>query len=552
MERARSVFGSCRFVRVLGASVALVLASATLADSPESKPLAPAAKQKTEAAPLGNSEPSISASTVQTVVSLAGVVALIVVLGVTVRLVSRRSGGLMAALGAGGRAPSGILEVLGRYPVGRGSTLILLKMDRRVLLLCQGRGGKLGGTTMTTLTEVTDAEDVASILLKVRDEEGDTLARKFQGMLSASDRAAAAALEEPAGVEITDEPTASAIASTARPHATQRQPSAIRSRLQTMRTPAAGGGAMRLRTLAVALATAAFALAAPAQVGPPVDAAPASVQPVTNPTVNPPAGPLLSLPTTTATDALNPLQMIDSAARVLPGGNTSSSDGEKPGLSTALNILVVLTVVALAPSIMLMCTCFVRILIVLGLLRQAMGTQSVPPPQVTTALALFMTLLVMAPTLDRINAEAIVPYRQGEIKDYDELWNKAKQPLRDFMFNQIEATGNWSSLYMILEYRGVDTSEPEKLSRADVDMISLVPAYMLSELKTAFLMGFRIYLPFLVIDMVISTMLIAMSMMMLPPVLISLPFKLLLFVLVDGWTLVVGGLMHSFAQTGSG
>jgi flagellar biosynthesis protein FliP len=201
---------------------------------------------------------------------------------------------------------------------------------------------------------------------------------------------------------------------------------------------------------------------------------------------------------------------------------------------------------------MLMCTCFVRILIVLGLLKQAMGTQSVPPPQVTTALALFMTLLVMAPTIDRINAEAITPYRQGEIKDYDELWNKAKQPLRDFMFNQIEATGNWSSLYMILEYRGVDTSEPEKLSRADVDMVSLVPAYMLSELKTAFLMGFRIYLPFLVIDMVISTMLIAMSMMMLPPVLISLPFKLLLFVLVDGWTLVVGGLMHSFAQTGSG
>jgi flagellar biosynthetic protein FliP len=163
-----------------------------------------------------------------------------------------------------------------------------------------------------------------------------------------------------------------------------------------------------------------------------------------------------------------------------------------------------------------------------------------------------MTLLVMSPTLDRINTEAIVPYRQGQITDYDQLWNKAKQPLRDFMFNQIEATGNWSSLYMILEYRGVDTSEPEKLSRADVDMVSLVPAYMLSELKTAFLMGFRIYLPFLVIDMVISTMLIAMSMMMLPPVLISLPFKLLLFVLVDGWTLVIGGLMHSFAQTGSG
>jgi flagellar biosynthesis protein FliP len=309
---------------------------------------------------------------------------------------------------------------------------------------------------------------------------------------------------------------------------------------------------MSLRVLAAALIAGMLTMGASAQVGPPIDVAPAARQPARSPAVDTPSGPttpVLSLPITTATDALNPIQMIDAAAQALP---SSGKDGEKPGLSTALNILVVLTVVALAPSIMLMCTCFVRILIVLGLLRQAMGTQSVPPPQVTTALALFMTLLVMSPTLDRINTEAIVPYRNGQITDYDQLWNKAKQPLRDFMFNQIEATGNWSSLYMILEYRKIDTSEPEKLSRADVDMVSLVPAYMLSELKTAFLMGFRIYLPFLVIDMVISTMLIAMSMMMLPPVLISLPFKLLLFVLVDGWTLVIGGLMHSFAQTGSG
>src|SRR6185436_19969984 len=209
---------------------------------------------------------------------------------------------------------------------------------------------------------------------------------------------------------------------------------------------------------------------------------------------------------------------------------------------------VVLTVISLAPSIMLMTTCFVRILIVLGLLRQAMGTQSVPPPQVITALALFMTLLVMAPTLDRINHEAIEPYRTGQVSNYDELWTKAKAPVRDFMFNQIEATGNWSSVYMMLNYRGIDTSEPEKLTRADVDMLSLVPASILSKLKVAFLMGFRIYLPFLVIDMVISSMLISMGMLMLPPVLISLPFKLLLFVLVDGWQLVVGSLMTSVAQ----
>lgn len=253
-----------------------------------------------------------------------------------------------------------------------------------------------------------------------------------------------------------------------------------------------------------------------------------------------------------APDAFNPLRMLDEAGSVLPAPRAaapaSTPTESRGGLSTALTILVLLTVVSLAPSIILMTTCFMRILIVLGLLRQAIGTQSIPPPQVVTALALFMTLVVMAPTLDRINKEAIQPYRAGQVQDYDELWNKAKQPVRDFMFAQIEATGNWSSLYMILEQRGIDTSRPEKLSRADVDMVSLVPAYMLSELKVSFLMGFKIYLPFLVIDMVISTMLISMSMMMLPPVLVSLPFKLLLFVLVDGWALVVGSLMGSFAQ----
>ncbi len=252
-------------------------------------------------------------------------------------------------------------------------------------------------------------------------------------------------------------------------------------------------------------------------------------------------------------DGMNPISILDSAMRAVPRSEPAGTVGPPdpsrgPGISSAISILVLLTVISLAPSIMLMTTCFMRISIVLGLLRQAIGTQGVPPPQVTLALSLFMTLLVMTPTLERINRDAIQPYRQGTITDPDQLWDAAKQPVRDFMFDQIEATGNWSSLYMILQYRGLDTSEPAKLSRADVDMVSLIPAYMLSELKTAFLMGFRVYLPFLVIDMVVSSLLISMSMMMLPPVLISLPFKLLLFVLVDGWTLVVGSLMTSFAQ----
>ena len=249
--------------------------------------------------------------------------------------------------------------------------------------------------------------------------------------------------------------------------------------------------------------------------------------------------------------SLNPLQVIAGASRALPGNSPANSDaGGIPGLTTPVSILLLLTVLALVPSLILMTTCFVRVLIVLGLLKQAIGAQSVPPPQVVTALAMFMTMLVMAPTYNRVYTEAIVPYQAGQIRDLDSLWVATRQPVRDFMFDQIEATGNWSSLYMVLNYRGFDVSAPERLTRADVDMVSLIPAFMLSELKTAFLMGFRVYLPFLVIDMVISALLISMSMMMLPPVLISLPFKILLFVMVDGWQLVVGGLLTSFVQPG--
>jgi flagellar biosynthetic protein FliP len=253
---------------------------------------------------------------------------------------------------------------------------------------------------------------------------------------------------------------------------------------------------------------------------------------------------------------VNPLDVLRDAAQMLPGaseplspaarGGVTPAPADSRGLSVSLNILLLLTVISLVPSIMLMTTCFVRIIIVLGLLRQAIGAQSLPPGQVITGLALFMTALVMQPTIERVWNEAVVPYREGQIRDYETLWARGTQPLRDFMFDQIEATDNWSSLYMVLEYRGVDVSDPSRITRAQVPTTALVPAYMLSELKTAFLMGFRVYLPFLVIDMVIASLLISMSMMMLPPVLISLPFKLLLFVLVDGWTLVVGSLLESF------
>jgi len=239
-------------------------------------------------------------------------------------------------------------------------------------------------------------------------------------------------------------------------------------------------------------------------------------------------------------DQINPIQMLEEASDAVPGF--------EGGLSGSLNVLLLLTVLTLAPAVLVLCTCFTRIVITLGLLRQALGTQALPPSQVIVGLSLFITLVVMAPTFERVYREGIRPYTSGEVQDQAVAWERTKQPLRDFMFEQIDASGNWSSVYMILNYRGVDTSDPASLERSDVDMLTLVPAYVLSELKIAFLIGFRIYLPFLVIDMVIASLLISMGMLMLPPVLISLPFKLLLFVLVDGWQLVVGTLMTSVAQ----
>jgi flagellar biosynthetic protein FliP len=250
----------------------------------------------------------------------------------------------------------------------------------------------------------------------------------------------------------------------------------------------------------------------------------------------PEAGSTAAAPTAAAGDASAPpvqtLQLPDLSSRT--------------ALSSSIQILVLMTVLAVAPSIVLMTTCFVRMVVVLALLRQAIGTQGLPPTQVVAGLALFLTLLVMAPTAQRINERAIKPYMAG--MGQAEALQVAGEELRGFMFAQIEACGNEQDIYMMQEY-ATQQSLPAgaALKRADVPTVALMPAFMLSELKTAFIMGFKIYLPFLVIDMVISTVLVSMGMMMLPPVLISLPFKLLLFVLADGWHLVVGSLMASVA-----
>ncbi|HEX3726806.1 MAG TPA: flagellar type III secretion system pore protein FliP [Pirellulales bacterium] len=239
----------------------------------------------------------------------------------------------------------------------------------------------------------------------------------------------------------------------------------------------------------------------------------------------------------------------DSASVELPGGLGNIDQWTSPdGLTPTLQVMMLLTVVSLAPAILMMTTCFVRIVVVLSLLRQALGTAQLPPSQVMTSIALFMTLLVMSPVWNKVYTEAISPYTQREIT-LDEAWDIGIKPVRQFMSAQIERTGNNRDVWLFYKYLPKNTPSPQ--SYDDVPLTVLMPAFMLSELKTSFLIGFQIYLPFLVLDLVVASVTISMGMMMLPPAMISLPFKLLLFVLVDGWHLVVGMLLDSFQAVAS-
>jgi flagellar biosynthetic protein FliP len=209
--------------------------------------------------------------------------------------------------------------------------------------------------------------------------------------------------------------------------------------------------------------------------------------------------------------------------------------------SSAMQIIILLTILSLAPAILIMMTSFTRIIIVLSLLRQALGTQQLPPNQVMVGLTMFMTFLVMGPTWQKVNDQALRPYLDGQIEQPEAL-KRAEVPVREFMISQIQSRGNDADVDLFAQFAG--QKPPQTWS--EVKTPTLIPAFMLSELKTAFLLGFKVYLPFLVIDMVISIVLISMGMMMLPPAMISLPFKLLLFVLVDGWHLITQSLMGSF------
>lgn len=243
------------------------------------------------------------------------------------------------------------------------------------------------------------------------------------------------------------------------------------------------------------------------------------------------------------------LPAADAVTELLRNGPESLTSPKK--LSGSLQIMLLLTVLSLAPAVLLMTTSFVRIVVVLGLLRQALGTQQLPPSQVMTALSLFMTLLVMTPTWNEVYQQSVRPYSEGRITNPEEAFNRGVLPIKRFMSRQIEMAGNADDVWMFYDYlpEAQRRSTPPQ-SYDEVPLPALLPAFMLSELKVAFLIGFQIYLPFLILDMVVSSVTISMGMMMLPPVIISLPLKLLLFVLVDGWTLIVGMLMSSFGAPG--
>ena len=218
------------------------------------------------------------------------------------------------------------------------------------------------------------------------------------------------------------------------------------------------------------------------------------------------------------------------------GGFNLTFDGDNGSLSTTVRMLMVLTVLALAPSILVMLTSFTRIVVVLHFIRIAIGTQTSPPNQVMIGLALFLTFFVMEPTLTEINTNALQPLDAGEITQEQAL-DEAEKSIRDFMYGQTQT----KDLNLFCDIAGVTYEDYD-----DVPFNVLVPSFIISELRTAFIIGFLIYIPFIVIDMVVSSVLMSMGMMMLPPTTISMPFKILLFVLADGWNLIIGNLVKTF------
>jgi flagellar biosynthetic protein FliP len=233
------------------------------------------------------------------------------------------------------------------------------------------------------------------------------------------------------------------------------------------------------------------------------------------------------------------LQSSMSSAVSIPTIQLSIGDGaDQPGkVAVVLQLLLLLTVLSLAPAILVMVTSFTRIVVVLSILRHALGTQQMPANQIIIGLSLFLTFFIMTPVWQQVNTSALQPYFSEQISG-EEAFEQASQPVRDFMLKQTREKD------LALFVKISNTKRPDK--PADVPLQVLIPAFVISELNTAFQIGFLIYIPFLIIDMVVASVLLSMGMLMLPPIMISLPFKLLLFVLVDGWYLIIGSLVQSF------
>ena len=243
------------------------------------------------------------------------------------------------------------------------------------------------------------------------------------------------------------------------------------------------------------------------------------------------------------TNDIEDVTTLDTTDEDLADSATDSTDGlhiiynnDNGSISTPIRMLLVLTVLSLAPSILIMFTSFTRIIIVLHFIRTAIGTQTSPPNQVIVGLALFLTMFIMWPTFTSVYDNAIKPLDEGTITQ-EEALEAAEEPFREFMYGQTQT----KDLALFVDMSG-ETYE----SYDEVPFTTLVPAFILSELRTAFILGFLIYIPFIVIDMVVSSVLMSMGMMMLPPTTISLPFKILLFILADGWNLVIGNLVKTF------
>lgn len=215
----------------------------------------------------------------------------------------------------------------------------------------------------------------------------------------------------------------------------------------------------------------------------------------------------------------------------------NTADDEK-GLASTLQMLMVLTVISLAPSILIMVTSFTRIIVVLHFVRSALGTQTTPPNQVLIGLALFITLFIMSPVISKVNTDAVKPLSAGEITQ-EEAWKAGVAPVRNFMLEQMDDARD---LRLFLDIAGIsEVKTPE-----DIPINVVIPAFLISELRKAFIIGFLIYIPFIIIDMVVASTLMSMGMMMLPPTMISMPFKILLFIMADGWNLIIGQVVKTF------